>query len=227
MDLATLRALVIENVGHRIHPPTNQINRLINRSVEHLTNHVEQTHKWWNMADTNISVSVVSGTQTYTISSSTIKIRKILHAERTDINEDRPIDVTIIPYANKNLFGSVGPYAGGSQGSFRPTIMIRRTSGGNWDVIFPYDPQTTMTLSIAYAPRITELATDTSEPTEVPEHHHELIAIRATVVLLQQFERKTDVWERQYAELLQLMREDLESLNRTGPKVRQVYVSRV
>jgi len=82
-----------------------------------------------------------------------------------------------------------------------------------------------MTIKVYYIPLITELDLDADEPTEVPEQHHDLIAMRATKLVLNQYGKKADVWDVNYRELLNLMMIDLETWNRTGPRVRALHVN--
>lgn len=227
MDLATIRVLVMENAGPRARTQHPQVDRIINRAVEHVTNLVELLAKDYNAAASPITVSVTSGTQTYALNSGNSPvIRKIIQAERTDVSGD-PLNVVVIPFRQKNAYGSGGyPWRDWGTTGLRPFVYFRRTNLGIWNMGFPADPGASMTIDVYYSPQITELLEDSDVPFEVPEQHHELIALRATMQLLNQYGLDNRAWERQYAELRATMEAELESWNRTGPRVRQFHVSR-
>lgn len=226
MDFATLKATVAENVkGARINLAQNALGRVVNRALEFVVNHVEQTAKFYNIATSPVTVSVVSGTESYQISSSTVKIRKIHFAERTDLGGGVPVSVVIIPYQDKNRLSGGWPIEDVGVNRLRPVVYFQRERDGAWYMRFPRDPSGTMTIKVYYIPLITELDLDADEPTEVPEQHHDLIAMRATKIVLNQYGLKTAAWDENYRELLQLMMMDLETWNRTGPRVRQLHVS--
>jgi len=226
MDFATLKATVAENVkGHRINLAQNALGRVVNRALEFVVNHVEQSAKFYNIATSPVTISVVLGTTTYQVSSSSVKIRKIQFAERTDIGGGVPISVVIIPYQEKNRFSGGWPIEDVGVNRLRPVVYFQRERDGAWYMRFPRDPSGTMTIKVYYIPLITELDLDADEPTEVPEQHHDLIAMRATKLVLNQYGKKADVWDVNYRELLNLMMIDLETWNRTGPRVRALHVN--
>lgn len=221
MNLGIMRALVMENAGPRNRTGHPQVDRIINRAVEHVVNLVELLAKDYNTALTAITVSVSSGTQTYALNTGNSPvIRKINQAERTDVSGG-PVNVTVIPFRHKNAYGRDW---GGS--GIRPFVWFRRDNLGIWYMGFPADPNASMTIDVYYSPQITELSDDSAVPREVPEQHHELIALRATMLLLNQLSLDSRMWDRQYAELRAVMEAELESWNRTGPRVRQFHVSR-
>lgn len=229
MDLATLRALVLENSGPRLHIGHPQINRVINRAVEHITNLVELRAKFYNMFRLPITISVVANTEVYYLNAATAAgppttiLRKILQVERTDVTQGgRPIPVSIVDFREKNDYGT-GPYWQGGVGQgIRPIVYFLRNSQGVWHMGLAYEPSSAMTIDVYYAPQITELANDTDVPREVPENHHELIAVRATKVTMDQFSMDSRPWDRQYIELRQTMEADLETYDRTGPRSRRI-----
>ena len=229
MDLATLRALVLENAGSRVHVGAPQIDRVVNRAVEHVVNLVEQTAKFYNLAATPKSVTASSGTEVYYLNAAsaagppTFAIRKILFAERTDVTwNGRPITCEIVDFRERNAYGSSTFWLDGFSGPIRPIIYFVRNSAGVWHLGFVNNPTASMTLDVYYAPQITELADDTDVPYEVPEHHHELVAVRATKTLMDQFALDSRAWDRNYLELRQMLQQDLDSYDRTGPWSRRV-----
>ena len=217
MDLSTMKAMLAENTNHVLPLGEGQVERLLNRAYEHIVNLVEQTAKNYNMEDTPETVSVVNGTQDYELTSS---IRKILHVERTDLGGD-PIGVRIIPFQRKNEFAR-GTYASQLGGhALAPTVYFtRRVNDGRWHLEFPSNPGGSIVLSVYYAPLITEMATETAEPYQVPEQFHELIIIRATRLALIQARIPAQQWDQEYVEMRGLMMADLETWNRTGPRSR-------
>lgn len=228
MNYATLKALVLENAGPTLHVGAPQLGRIVNRAVEHIVNLVELRAKLYNgQFCTPITVTVVSGTDEYLLNAAsadgppTIVIRKILHAERTDTSAARPLDCVLIDFRQKNRFSGSSIWPDGAARSTRPTIWFTRDNIGIWRMGFPYDPSGSMSIDVYYAPPITELSADTDVPREVPEHHHELIAVRATKVAMDQARLDSRPWDRQYVELRQTMEADLESWNRTGPRIRR------
>lgn len=227
MNLGTIRALVMENASPRGRTQHPQVDRIINRAVEHVVNLVELLAKDYNTALTAITVSVTSGTLTYALNASNSPvIRKINQAERTDV-AGGPVNVTVIPFRHKNKYGAGRyPWTDWGAAGIRPFVFFRRDNLGIWYLGFPVDPQASMTIDVYYAPQITELSEDTDVPREVPEQHHELIALRATILLLNQSGLDSRPWDRQYAELRAVLDAELESWNRTGPRVRQFHVSR-
>lgn len=226
MNFATLKATVAENVkGARINLAQNALGRVVNRALEFVVNHVEQTAKFYNIATSPVTVSVVSGTTSYQVSSSSAKIRKIQFVERTDVGGGVPVSVVVIPYQDKNRFSGGGPIENVGVYRLQPVVYFQRERDGAWYMRFPYDPSGTMTIKVYYIPLITELDVDADEPTEVPEQHHDLIAMRATKIVLNQYGLKTAAWDENYRELLQLMMMDLETWNRTGPRVRHLHVT--
>lgn len=225
MNLQSLRQLILENAGVRLRLGALHFDHLINRAVEHVVNIVELSSQLYNMADSALSVSVVSGTQDYELSPSSV-IRKVLHAERTDVG-NTPITCSIIDFRRKNEYGASQLGSSSLGGSVtRPTIYFtRRAEDGKWHLGIPYDPGGSMTIDVYYAPQIAELSEEADVPVEVPEQHHELIAVRATIVALAQVPGgDPSFWMSQYAELRQMMEVDLESWNRTGPRVRDIRV---
>lgn len=233
MDLKTLRLLVLENTGPRVSLAPQRLDRLINRAVEHVTNIVEQAADLYNMAATPITTSVSAGTEVYylnAVSASatpTIFIRKILFAERTDQNwGGRPITCAVVDFRDRNRYGT-GTYSPDRISGFvRPIIYFVRNSDGVWHLGFVYDPPSSMTIDVYYSPQITTLSDDDDVPREVPEQHHEIIAVRATKMVLDQIGANSQAWDRNYAELVQIMNIDLASWNRTGPWVRDVGAMR-
>lgn len=232
MNLLDLRIQVLENVGKDVFGlNTPQVDRVINRAVEHVTNIVEGTAKNYNMAPAPITVSVTAGTEKYLLGASGI-IRKILHIERVP-SIGRPENVRIIPFQQKNQYGGSTSFQDtyrrlqSGAGTF---VWIVREQDGEWYLGFPPDSTRAMTLRVYYAAPITKLEEGPDIPTEVPENHHEIIAVRATILLLDQHPevptKRVQRWERHYAELLQMLQDDLETWNRTGPRVRQMHVSR-
>lgn len=235
MDLKTLRLTVIENAGllaAGLMAP-QRIDRLINRAVEHVVNIVEQAADLYNIEADPIATSVVSGTEVYYLNAAsasatpTIFIRKILFAERTDQNwGGRPITCAVVDFRDRNRYGT-GSYWPDRVGGFvRPIIYFVRNSAGVWHLGFVYDPPSAMTIDVYYSPQIGLLADDDAVPREVPEQHHEIIAVRATKMLLDQGGKDSRTWDRNYAELVQMMNLDLASWNRTGPWVRDVGAMR-
>lgn len=225
MDFATLKATVAENVkGSRINLAQNALGRVVNRALEYVVNHVEQSAKFYNISTAAIEVSVVAGTTSYQISSSSIKIRKIYFAERTDVS-GVPVTVTIIQFREKNRFNTGSPVEDVGVNRLQPAVFFQRERDGEWYMRFPQDPAGTMTIKVYYVPLITELDLDADVPTEVPEQHHDLIAMRATKVVLNQYGMNAAAWDENYRELLQLMSIDLETWNRTGPRVRRLHVN--
>lgn len=218
MDLRNILSQVMDNLGGLTvtSPPAL---RVINRAVEHLINVVEQTAQLWNVAASAKSVSVVSGTLEYQINTTGVNPRKILSVERTDLTYNVPC--VIIPWRERNQYLDRGRWGNEWTGGNRPYVWINRDAAGDWWLGFPADPQTTMTIDVYYAPRITELVDDYDEPTEIPEQFHELIVLRATIMLLLQNKQNPRAWQEMYTEQLQLMQADLERLNRTGPRVKQ------
>jgi len=222
MTLAEIKAQIIENIGYKHQVGDARLVRLINRTVEHITNLVEAQFKPYNTALTPVSLSIVSGTLEYKVGDVTATpIRKITQCERTDTGGD-PIDCQIIDFRSKNDFRSGWPSVQFSGRSDRPRVYFRRIPGGDWYLGFPTDPSQTMTIKVYYAPMVVSLSDDTDVPREIPEHHHELLAVRATVILLSQLGMDTKLWERQYAELRQTMETDLSNWNRTGPRSRRM-----
>lgn len=217
MTLAELKAQVLENVGHKHNLGDARLIRIINRCVEHVTNLVELQYKPYNITLTPATVSVVSGTLEYKVGDvTTLMIRKIVHAERTDATSN-PVDCHIIDFRTKNQLTVSAAGLRSLGRSSGPLIYFRRVPTGDWYLGFPSDPRQTMTIKVYYAPAVTALATDTGVPREVPENHHELISTRATILLLSQLSMDTKMWERQYAELRQMLEADLSTWNRTGP----------
>ena len=106
MNLGELERTVLENVGDETAVTTPQLDRLINRAVEHVANIVELSSKFYNMAPTPISVTVSSGTEKYLLGATGV-IRKILHVERTDLSGG-DADVSIIDYRHKNRYRNTG-----------------------------------------------------------------------------------------------------------------------
>jgi len=232
MNLVELRVQVLENVGRDVRGLANpQVERVINRAVEHVTNLVEQTAKNYNMAPAPITVNAVAGTEKYLLGASGV-IRKILYVERVPTT-GKPTEVRIIPFQQKNDYGGSSSFTDtyrrcrAGAGTF---VYIVRESDGEWYLGFPPEASAAMTIKVYYAAPITPLTLGTHIPTEVPENHHELIAVRSTIILLDQHpnipQNRVQRWERHYGELLQMMQSDLETWNRTGPRVRQMHVSR-
>ena len=230
MNLQEIRILALENCGREIPPgiASTRVDRLVNRAVEHVTNIVEGTAKLYNMAPSPIAVSVVSGTEKYLLGASGV-IRKILYVDRVPA-VGRPQEVRIIPFQHKNQYSGTTSF----QDTYRQCgnmgagtfVYIVRERDGEWYLGFPPETASAMTLNVYYSPPITPLATGINVPTEVPEHHHELIAVRTTIMLLDQHSKSPARWERHYAELRAMLEGDLESWNRTGSRVRQLHVSR-
>ncbi len=222
MTYAELRAQVLENVGHKIHPGEPQLGRVIMRATEHVVNVVEILFKPYNISLTPATISVVTGTLEYAIGAvATTPIRKIYKVERTDNTTD-PIDAFIVDFAKKNDYGTrAGSVSIGSFSS-RPIVYLRRVPGGDWYLGFPSDPGTSMTIKVYYSPAVVVLSTDASVPREVPEHHHEIIAVRATILLLHQHGIDASAWKQEYAELRGALETDLDSYNRTGPRSRRM-----
>ena len=110
MNLIQITAQVADNVGQDLTMSTAQLDRLVNRAVEHLVNVVEQTGQIWNAADTPKSVSVSSGTLEYQIDTTGVNPRKILSVVRTDVDPD--VQCVIVPwrqrtkYQNRTIWGS-------------------------------------------------------------------------------------------------------------------------
>ena len=222
MNLVQIQSQIMDNVGSDLAVSMPQLNRLVNRAVEHIVNVVEQTAQIYNMAATPATLSVVSGTLTYEVSTAT-GIRKIVQVERTDVSGGS-ISCTIIPWRRKNNRRRRYYWGDGGMG-IKPAVYITRNSDGEWHLGFPVDPQASMSLDVYYLPRITELTASTAVPTEIPEQHHELIVLRATIMLLAQNRTDNRFWREMYAEQEGLMVADLERWNRTGPRVRQFFVS--
>ena len=218
MDLRNILSQVMDNLGGLTvtSPPAL---RVINRAVEHLVNAVEQTAQLWNVAASAKSLSVVSGTLEYQINTTDVNPRKIVSIERTDLTNN--VDCVLISWRERNRYRNRGRWGNEWTGGNRPYVWVERLADGNWWLGFPADPQTTMTIDVYYAPRITELVDDYDEPTEIPEQFHELIVLRATIMLLLQDKQNPRAWQEMYAEQLQLMQADLERWNRTGPRVKQ------
>lgn len=227
MDFATLKATVNENVTRRINLSQNQLGRVVNRALEFVVNHVEQTAKFYNMATAPITNSIVAGTTSYRQTTGSITIRKIIFAERTDTGGGAPVNVAIIDFRDKNRFSGGWPLEDIGANRLRPVVYFQRERDAAWYMRFPRDPGSSMTIDVYYVPHITILALDADEPTEVPYQHHDLIAMRATKIVLDQFGANSAAWDRNYLELLQMMQVDLETWNRTGPRVRQLHVNHV
>lgn len=231
MDLKTLRLLVLENAGRYGNSLTPQrIDRLINRAVEHVTNLVEQVDGLYNIEATPITMSVSSGTEVYYLNGAsasadppTLFIRKILFAERTDQTWDgRPITCKIVDFRDRNRYGTGTYWPDRVGGGVVPIIYFARNAVGIWHMGFAYDPPDSMTIDVYYSPQIATLSAEDGVPREIPEQHHEIIAVRATKVLLDQLGGDSRAWDRNYAELVQTMTLDLSSWNRTGPWIREV-----
>jgi len=232
MNLETMRVSVYENT--KLAYSTEHLNRLINRASEHIVNLVEQTSKMYNVCGTPISVAVVSGTKAYKISAvspTLIAIRKILLVERTDLDPNNPTDCVLIDMRHKNRFNWGYPYLNevGAR-SVRPVVYFTRqpnpsSTYADWYLNFAYDPKASMTLQVYYAPQLSVLFEDGDAPTEVPENHHELIVIRATIMCLSQAGKDVTPWMQQYVELRQMMESDLHRWNKTGPWVRQFFAT--
>jgi hypothetical protein len=196
--MMTLNLRVLENIGTTIAVGPGQLRRAINGAVGHMMNVVESTAKMYNMAPLPTSVSVVAGTQSYKLTDSLITIRKILLVERSDCSP--PVTCTLIDIRQKNKYAGANPFNELGGRGIRPTVYVTRTALGDWYLNFPYDPQTTMTIDVYYAPQLDEMELGTETPTEVPENHHEIIAVRATIQILGQHGKPTVFWEKQYAE---------------------------
>lgn len=218
MTLNELRAQLVENVNMRAKVSDMRLVRIINRAVEHIANLVELQFKPYNVSTTPITVTVSASTVEYTVGSPGA-LRKIINTERTDTGVS--INARIIDYRTKNEYRSSGWIRLGGR-SDAPVLYYRRDNTGQWYVGFPSDPGTSMTLKVYYAPAIVALVTNASIPYEVPVNHHELIAVRATILLLSQLQQETKMWERQYAELRQMLEMDLSNWNRKGPRVRRI-----
>jgi len=185
-------------------------------SDEHLKNAINESYKhvYRELIRENIYTDLLSDDVTFTSGNQEVKfsaiatkeIQKIIHIQ--DVNEN-PIPVYSEAFSKRSNTRSV--YL---KRILRITLLVGRVSEIflGWHVC----PSSTFTLTVIYLPRLLDLSPGLSDDAvidNVPSEHHDVVVLRAVILLLGTDEDNARFWVQLYREALISMKESIQFAN--------------
>lgn len=218
MDLSAIQQEVLDylDLADSDQFRTGELDRTINRAYRTVVNMVDQVAPHYNVSATVITLATPAASvpREYDLSDDTYITNNVTDFRKpvdcAQVVDGDPKTIPIISFAQRNAW--LGR-PGGQVHASPSGVYFYRTDAAVWCMGFvSTDPPESTQFQIRYSPLVVVLATSDNIPTQVPEQHHDIIAMRASLFSKMAKGRDMSAVAALYGARVQEMRDDLASM---------------